>query len=87
MFTQKSGGCQRLLGRHIATGSHHYIRCHTLIVARTSPDTNAFGTMNDSFINVRELQMLLLVSDNHIDAIGRSQALVGHSQQRIGIGR
>ena len=36
---------------------------------------------------VGELQMLLLVGDDHVDVVGAAKAVVGDRQQRVGVGR
>jgi hypothetical protein len=54
---------------------------------RSAPYAHALRATHDRFVDGRKLHMLLLVGDDHIDAIGLAQALVRHDEQRIGVRR
>src|SRR5215469_8399635 len=85
MLAQDSDGCERLRRRYIAAAGHDDIRLSALVVARETPDADALGTVNYRLLDGAELQMLLLVRDDDVDAIGRTQALVRNHQQCVGI--
>ena len=60
---------------------------HTLIVAGPFPDADALGAVRDGGVHVQVLKMQLLVGDDHIDVVLAPQAVVGHREQAIHIGR
>src|SRR5208337_3505694 len=74
---------QRFLSWYVARCSKHNIRLLTLIVTGPIPDSNAFGAVANSSINVQVLQMALFVRDNYVDVVFRAQAVIGYRQQTI----
>lgn len=85
VLAQQRGRGQDLLGGHVAAVGHNDVRLHALVVARARPDRDALGAVHDRLVGGGELQVLLLVRDDDVDAVGRSQALVGHRQQGVGV--
>ena len=61
---------QRLLGRDVAAGCHDHVGLGALVVAGPSPDADALGAMHDRLVDRGELQVLLLVGDDDVDAVG-----------------
>ena len=78
---------QRLHRRHVAAGRQHDVRLLALVRARALPDADALRAVDDRLVDGRELQVLLLVRDDHVDVVGAAQAVVHHRQERVGVGR
>ena len=78
---------QRFLRRYVAARGHHDVRLLALVVARAIPDADALRAVHDGLVDRRELQVLLLVGDDDVDAVGRAQALIGHDEQSVRIRR
>src|SRR6516225_11230167 len=85
MLAQDGSGGERLRRRDITAAGHDDIRLGALVVARETPDADALGTVDYRLVDGAELQMLLLVRHDDVDAIGRTQALVRNHQPCIGI--
>src|SRR6516162_1509584 len=85
MLAQDCGGGERLRSRYIAAAGHDDIRLRALVVARETPDADALGTVDYRLLDGAELQVLLLVRHDDVDAIGRTQTLVRNHQQCVGI--
>ena len=86
VLAQDGGSCQCFLGRHVAAGRHHDIRLYALVATGLWPNANALGAMQDRLVDIAKLQMFLLVGHDDVDAVGRTQALIRHSQQSVGVG-
>ena len=86
-LAQQRGRGQRLLRRNIAGRGHDHVGLAGFVVARPIPDADALGAMRDRRIHVHELQMLLLVADDHVDVVLAAQAMIGDRQQAIDVGR
>src|SRR5215470_13268955 len=86
LFSQQNRSGQRLLGRNVASGGHHYIGFDTLIVTGPIPNADALGAVLNCSIHIQILKMQLFVGNDHIDVVLASQAVVGYRQQAVGIG-
>ena len=87
MLAEQRGGGQRLHRRHVAATRHDHVGLGALVVARPVPDAGALGAVRDRRVHVEILQVHLLVGDDDVDVIGAAQAVVGHRQQAVGVGR
>ena len=56
-------------------------------VRRPLPDADTLGAMNDRLIHVEIMQVRLLVRDDDVDIVARTQAVIRHAQQAIRVGR
>ena len=86
-LAQDRGRGQRLLRRHVAAAGQHDVGLLAGVGAGPRPDAEALGAVDDRLVDGGELQVLLLVGDDDVDAVGAAQALVGDRQQRVGVGR
>ena len=68
-LAQDCRGGERLLSSDVAAGGHHHVRFLVLVVARPCPDADAFRAMHDGLVYCGELQMLLLVGNDDVDAV------------------
>ena len=78
---------QRLHRRDIAAAGQDHVRLLAGIRARPRPDAESLGAMHDRFVDRGELQMLLLVGDDHVDVVRAAQAVIRDREQSVGIGR
>ena len=69
-LAQDRDGGERLERRDIAARGHDDVRFDALVIAGATPDADAFLAMNDRLVDRRELHVLLLVGDDHVDAVG-----------------
>jgi len=87
MLPQNLDRSQRLQRRHVAAAGHDHIGVASLVVAGPFPDPQPGSAVLDRRIHVQPLQFRLLAGDDDIDIIVAAQAMVGHPQQGVGIGR
>ena len=78
---------QRFERRDVAGAGHHDIGLTALIVARPLPDADASRAVPDRRVHVEPLRRRLLARDDDVDVVPAPQAMVGHGQQRVGVGR
>src|SRR5579864_358080 len=86
-FSKKCRRRQCFLRRDVAGSSEDNIRFVTFIIAGPIPDTDTFCAVGNSGIDVQVLKMLLLVRDNDVDIVFRSQTMIGYGEQTVGIRR
>ena len=84
---QQLDGGQGLQRRHVAAARHHHVRLAALIVARPLPDADAGGAVLDGGVHVEPLRRGLLAGDDDVHVVAAAQAVVGHREQRVRIGR
>ena len=87
MLPQQIDGGQGFQRRHIAAAGHDDIRLAALVVAGPVPDADAGGAMLDGGVHVEPLRRGLFAGDDDVDVVAAAQAVVGHREQRVGIGR
>ena len=78
---------ERFHGGDVAGAGHHHIGLCAVVGGGPIPDADALGAVGHGFFHGEVLQMLLLVGDDHVDVIARAQAMVGHAEQAVRIGR
>jgi len=81
------GRGQRLHGGDVAAGGHDHVRGLALVVAGAAKDADALGAVRDRLVDGGELQVGLLVRDDHVDVVGGAQAVVGHREEAVGVRR
>src|SRR5471032_158784 len=87
MFLQDLDGGERFHGGDIAGTGHHHVRFGVLVRRCPVPDADTLGAMRKCSFHVKVLQVRLLVRDNHVDVVTRTQAMIHHAQQAVRIGR
>ena len=80
-------GGQRFDRRHVAAAGHHHVGLAAAVVAGPFPDADAGGAVLDRRVHVEPLVLGLLAGDDHVDVVAAAEAVVGHAQQRVGVGR
>lgn len=78
MLAEKSDSGERLLSWNITARRHHNVWFFIDTIGSKFPNTNTLGTMGDRIVHVEILEMLLLISDNDIDVVSTTKAMVGH---------
>ena len=86
IFAQQRHRGQCLQGRHIAGTGHHHIGI-VGIIAGPVPDAGARDAMADRRIDIEPLPFRLFAGDDQVDVVAAAQAVIGHRQQAVGIGR
>ena len=86
-LAQDRGGGQRLHRRDVAAAGQHHVRLGAGVGAGPRPDAHPLGAVHDRFVDRGELQVLLLVGDDHVDVVLAAQAVIGDRQERVGVGR
>ncbi len=91
LFSQNGGRRQRFFGDNVAAAGHHHVGNIGLgaavVVAGPVPNTDALGAVGYRLRHVEVLEVVLLVGDNHIDVVHAAEAVVGHREQAVGVGR
>jgi hypothetical protein len=78
---------QGLHGRHVAAARHDDIGFGTLVVTGPIPDTGTLGAVRHGWLHVQILQVHLFVRHDDVDIVDAAQAVIGHGQQAVGVGR
>jgi hypothetical protein len=86
VVTQEIDRRQCLQGRHVASAGQHDIGLAAVVVARPFPDADSGIAVLDRGINVEPLRRGLFAGDDHIDAVPTTQTMIGHPEQRVGVG-
>ena len=80
-------GGQRLERGDVTRARHHHVRLAALVVARPAPDADAAGAVEDRLVHRQPVGRGLLAGHDDIDVVAAGQAVVGHREQRVRIGR
>jgi hypothetical protein len=80
-------GGQRFQRGHVAAAGHDHVRLAALVVAGPRPDADAGGAVLDGGVHVEPLRRRLLAGHDHVHVVAAAQAVVGHGEQRVRIGR
>ena len=78
---------QRLERRHVAGAGQHDVGLAALVVARPVPDADAARAVRDRLVHRQVVERRLLAGHDHVDVVAAAQAVVGHRQQAVGVGR
>ena len=73
--------------RHVSGTGHHQIRLAAGIAAGPLPDPDAGRAMSDCRLHVQPLRRRMLAGDDYVHIVAAAQAVIGHRQQAVGIGR
>ena len=84
---QQIHGGQRFERRDIAATGHHHVGLGALVVAGPIPDAESGGAVLDGSVHIQILQRGLLARHDHVDVVAAAQAMVGHREQAVGVGR
>ena len=87
LLAQQHGCGQSFQRRDVAGRGHDHVGLAALVVAGPIPNADAFGAVRDGRVHGHVLQMQLLVADDHVDVVLAAQAVVGHRQQAVHVGR
>ncbi|MNO45908.1 hypothetical protein D3C76_361860 [compost metagenome] len=77
VLAQQGDGGQRFQGRHITSAGHYHIRI-LVIAARPVPSTDTLLAVPNGCIDIQPLPFQLFASDDDIDVIAASEAVVRH---------
>ena len=84
---QQRGRGQCLLRGNVTGGGHHDVGLAPFVIAGPIPDANAFGAMDDGFLQIQILQVLLLVAHDHVHVVLAAQAMIGNRKQAVHVRR
>ena len=90
VFAQQHHRRQRLQRGHVASASHHNVGllvAGRIFVAGPGPHTGAGRAVAHGSVHVQPLPRRLLAGHDDVDIVAAAQAMVGHRQQAVGIGR
>ena len=87
MLQQQVDGGERLVRADVAARGHDEIWLLAAIGAELRPDADALGAVDDGVLHGQVLQVLLLVGHDDVDVVGRAQAVVGHGEETVAVGR
>jgi hypothetical protein len=82
-----AAGRQRLLGGDVAGRREHDVGLAARVGAGLVPDADPLAAVHDGLVHRHVLQVLLLVADDDVDQVAAAQAVVGHAEQRVHVGR
>ncbi len=74
-------------GGDIPTAAHDDVRLAVFLVAGPLPDPGAAGAVQDRLFHRQVLQGWLFPGHDHIDVVPAAQAVVGHREEGVGVGR
>ena len=80
-------GSEGFRARHVAGAGHHHVGIDAPIAAGPFPDAESFGAVLYRRVHVEPLQLGLLAGDDNVDVVAAAQAVIGHREQGICIGR
>ena len=87
LLPQKGGCGQRFRRDHIPCARDDDIGLDVLIRAGPRPDPDALFAVPDGRVEIQILQMELFVGDDDVHVVDASQAVIGHAQQTVRVGR
>ncbi len=79
-------GGQGFHGGHVAAAGHHHFGT-AFVVRGPLPDAQPGGAMRDGLVHGEPLRRRLLAGDDQVDVVAAAQAVVGHREQGVGVGR
>ena len=87
VLAQQVDGSQRFQRRDVAAAGHDDVGFAAFVVARPIPDADSGRAMLDRRIHIQILQRGLLAGDDHVHVIPAAQAVIGHREQAVRVGR
>ena len=78
---------QRLERRDVAGAGHDDVRLDALVVAGEVPDADAARAVQDGLVHRQPVGRRLLAGHDDVDVVAAAQAVVGHREQRVRVGR
>ena len=87
MPSDQVGRGQGLQRGHIAGACEDDVGIAALVRARPVPDAETSRAVRDGVLHRQVVERRLLAGDDHVDVIAAAQAVVGHREQAVGVGR
>lgn len=87
MRAQQGCCCERFVRRDVSARCHDNIRLLAVVIACPFPDADALCAVSNSLIHCKILQVLLFVSNNDIDVVFTTEAMVHGRKQAVCIWR
>lgn len=88
VFFQECGGSKRFHSRDITATSHNEVRVIVGVTrTRPFPNTKTLGTVRNSSIHVKVLQVVLLIGNDNVDVILAVETMVHDREKTVTVGR
>jgi len=87
VLAEECNGSEGFVSRDITTGCEDNVWICALVVACPVPDSNTFCAVLYCFIDVEELEMILLVCNDNIDVVGAAKTVICHREEAVSIRR
>ena len=86
-WRSRSTAARRLQRRDVAAAGHHDVRLAALVVAGEVPDPDPARAVEDRLVHRQPVRRGLLAGHDDVHVVAAAQAVVGHRQERVRVGR